>query len=70
MEWLESNYGNLTAIFFAWSGILAVLQVLVRFTPTEKDNSVLATFAAWVQRVRNLLMAQAPNGASRDIDLT
>jgi len=69
MEWLQSNYGNLTAIFVAWSGILAVLQVLVRLTPTEKDNSVLAGFAAWVQRVRNLLMAQAPNGQSKDMKL-
>ena len=55
MEWLESNYANLAAIFAAWSGVLAVLQVLVRFTPTTKDDTVLATFGAWVQRVRHLL---------------
>lgn len=51
MNWLIENYVDLVAIL---AGLIAVAEIVVNLTPSEKDNSVLL-------KIKNLISAIVPN---------
>lgn len=51
MNWLIENYVDLVAIV---AGLIAVAEIVVNLTPSEKDNSVLL-------KIKNLISAVVPN---------
>ena len=51
MNWLIENYADLIAIA---AGLIAVAEIVVNLTPSEKDNSVLL-------KIKNGLAAIFPN---------
>ncbi len=65
MQWLMEHY---LEIFAVWAGLLGVAQVIVRLTPTDKDDKILSKIGAVTQKLRNLLSLQAPNAKSKDQD--
>jgi len=51
MNWLIENYVDIVAIL---AGLIAVAEIVVNLTPSEKDNSVLL-------KIKNLISAVFPN---------
>ena len=51
MNFLIENYVDLVAIL---AGLIAVAEIVVNLTPSEKDNSVLL-------KIKNLISAIVPN---------
>jgi hypothetical protein len=51
MDWIIENYVDLIAIV---AGLIAVAEVVVNLTPSEKDNSILL-------KIKNVLSAVIPN---------
>ena len=51
MNWIIENWMDVIAIV---TGLIAVAEVIVRLTPTEKDNSILL-------KIKNILNAVIPN---------
>jgi replication-associated recombination protein RarA len=51
MNWLMEHYADLIAIVV---GLIAVAEIVVNLTPSEKDNSVLL-------KIKNALSAIIPN---------
>lgn len=51
MNWLMEHYTDLLAILL---GLVAVAEIVVNLTPSEKDNSVLL-------KIKNALSAVIPN---------
>ena len=51
MDFLIENYADLIAIL---AGLIAVAEIVVNLTPSEKDNSVLL-------KIKNVLSAIVPN---------
>lgn len=51
MNWFIENWAELVAIL---SGLIAVAEIVVNLTPSEKDNSVLL-------KIKNALSAVIPN---------
>ena len=44
MEWLLENWDT---IFAAWGMLVAVCTAIVKLTPTQKDDTVLAKVVKW-----------------------
>ncbi len=51
MNWLMEHYADLIAIVV---GLIAVAEIVVNLTPSEKDNSILL-------KIKNALSAIIPN---------
>lgn len=51
MNWLMEHYADLIAIVV---GLVAVAEIVVNLTPSEKDNSILL-------KIKNALSAIIPN---------
>ena len=51
MNWLIEHYADLIAIVV---GLIAVAEIVVNLTPSEKDNSILL-------KIKNALAAIIPN---------
>jgi len=51
MNWLMEHYADLIAIVV---GLVAVAEIVVNLTPSEKDNSILL-------KIKNTLSAIIPN---------
>jgi len=48
MEWLEANWVNLVAIV---GGIVTSASLIVKMTPTQKDDAILAKVIAFLKVV-------------------
>lgn len=44
LNWLVENWDN---IFTAWGMLVALCTIIVRATPSDKDNKVLETIVKW-----------------------
>lgn len=44
MDWLANNWET---IFAAWGMLVAVCTAIVKLTPTQKDDNVLAKVVKW-----------------------
>ena len=63
MDWIIGNYLEVLAV---WAAVVGVAQLIVRLTPNQKDDTLVAKIGAWTQRIRNLLTLQKPNAPTRD----
>ena len=63
MEWITEN---IPLLIGGWLALIGFLQIVVRITPTEKDNKILAKVAGLSQGLRNWLTAHEAKG-SKDI---
>lgn len=51
MQYVKWIWENWEAIISALLGVIAALDVLLRLTPTEKDNNVLRIIQSWLDRL-------------------
>ncbi len=65
IAWI-SNPANIALVFGFWMSLLGIAQVVVRLTPTKKDDSILATIGSVTEKIRNLLSIQTPKAKSQD----
>ncbi len=65
IAWI-SDPVNIALVIGFWMALLGVAQVVVRLTPTTKDDSILAAVGAFTEKLRNLLSAQKPSAKSAD----
>ena len=63
MDWISGNYLEVLAI---WAAVVGVAQLIVRLTPTQKDDNVLGVIGAYTEKLRNLLTLQKPGASTRD----
>ncbi len=61
-----SDPANLVLVFGFWMALLGIAQVVVRLTPSKKDDSILAGIGAVTEKLRNLLSIQKPQSKSQD----
>ena len=59
MEWVGVG-------LVAWSALLGAAQVIVRVTPSKKDDRWVSRVAGWSENVRNILTLQRPGARSKD----
>lgn len=52
MAWLMENYGDLAALLLA---LLGVGEIVVRLTPTQKDDGMMERIGSFVRKVLDLL---------------
>lgn len=57
---------NITVFFGAWAGLLALAQVIVRFTPTDADDKLLGKVGSFFEKARNVLTVQKPSASTKD----
>ena len=65
VEWIQ-NPANIAMIFALWSGLLAAAQVVVRWTPSTKDDGILGSIGSWTEKIRNILTFTKPTTSSTD----
>lgn len=63
-DWLDTTM--IVTIMTGWLALLGAAQVIVRLTPTEKDDRIISMLGNWTEKVRNLLSLGAPNAVTRD----
>ncbi len=63
LGWISTHYMELFGI---WAGVLAVAQLVVRLTPTQRDDRLLSKLGAWTEMLRNLLVGRMPGAATKD----
>lgn len=54
LEWLKANAANIAAV---WGALVALCTVVVKLTPTSKDDNILA----WVVKVADWFSVVNPN---------
>jgi hypothetical protein len=47
VTWFTTNWVNIIAIY---SGVVAVASIIVKLTPTIKDNEILEAIIKWVAK--------------------
>lgn len=52
ISWIKDNYLNIFAVL---SGLVAVAEVVVRFTPTEKDDGAVQRIGGYLKKVMDWL---------------
>ena len=63
MEWITENWETL---LMAWLALIGFMQIVVRITPTNRDDMILGKIAGLSQGLRNLLTGAKPLG-SKDL---
>ena len=72
MEWITGAWDWLTlngeSLWGLWASILAVATIIVNWTPTEKDDTLLSTIGGVAQSLKNMLSGRMPNDFIREQD--
>ena len=59
-------HGFLFVVSSVDGGAVAIAAVVVRWTPTRRDDKMLAKAGKWAERLRNLLLFNKPDAITRD----
>ncbi len=57
---------NLAIFGGVWAAAIGLAQAIVRLTPSDKDDKILAQVGAFAESVRNVLQLQRPSAPSDD----
>ena len=63
IKWIMDNYADL---LIAVSGLVGVAEIIVRFTPTEKDDGAVERIGKGLKKV--LDFAKIPNAEKKNDD--